>query len=213
MVDLFIKGGPVMWPILLCSVFALAAVFERSYVFHMANRDVDGLMEDVEIAVHKGDVSYAAELCRKTGGPVAAVMQAGLTAAEHSREEMQERMEAAAGVQLAHLERYLYVLSTIGNIAPLLGFLGTVWGMILAFEAIAAKGVMGDPSLVASGIAQALITTAGGLAVAVPTVTFHNYSNSRLDAFTVQMEQRAHSLVHLFAEKERSHALQASQPA
>ena len=205
MVELFQKGGPLMWPLLLCSVLMLAAILERCYAFLTANRDLDSLTEDVEIAVRKGDVAYAGEVCRKRGGPVAAVLQAGIEVANHSREEMRERMEAVSGAQLANLERYLTVLSTVANVAPLIGFLGTVWGMILAFEAIAAHG-MGDPAVVANGISQALITTAAGLAIAVPSFFFYNVFSGRADSYAVEMEQRGHELVRLFAEKEHANA-------
>lgn len=209
MVELFQKGGPLMWPLLACSVLMLAAILERAYAFLLANRDVDSLAEDVEIAVRKGDVGYAGERCRHVGGPVAAVLAAGLQAAHHSRDEMRERMEAAGGAQLAGLERYLTVLSTVANIAPLLGFLGTVWGMILAFEAIAARG-LGDPAVVANGISQALITTAAGLAIAIPSFFFYNVFMGRAEAYATEMEQRAHHLVRLFFEKEHGNADQAA---
>lgn len=212
MVELFQKGGPLMWPLLLCSVLMLAAILERSYAFLTAGRDIDSLVQDVQAAVEKGDYDSALARCRQVGGPVAAVLAAGLEAADQSREEMRERMEAAGGAELASLERYLTVLSTVANVAPLLGFLGTVWGMIIAFEAIAAQG-MGDPAVVATGISQALITTAAGLAIAVPSFFFYNVFTGRADAYANEMEQRAHYLVRLFAVKEHAHGNQANQAA
>jgi len=209
MIDLFEKGGPLMWPLLVCSVLSLGIIIERAVAFLKVRRDDDSLLAQIDEALEDGDLEAARRACQQVGGPIAAVLEAGLSQARASREVVREQMEAVSAREIAALERYSTVLATIANVAPLLGFLGTVWGMILAFEAIAAAG-LGNPKVVAGGISQALITTASGLAVAIPTFIGYNYFMGRADAYALRMEQMAHHLLHRLEEvSPETHAVEA----
>jgi biopolymer transport protein ExbB len=180
MVELFNKGGPFMWPLLAALVIGIAFILERLWTLTRASINAKNFFAQVEEALRGGGPDAAAEICSNTRGPVASVLHAGL-------------------LEMAFLERGMVWLATIANIAPLLGFLGTVSGMIKAFEAIALAGDV-EPSLVASGISEALITTAAGLAIAIPIQAFHNYFVSRIDKIVIDMEESSAAFVDTLVE-------------
>jgi biopolymer transport protein ExbB len=193
-VEQFQKGGIFMWPILALLVVGVAVLIERFYTLSRARTDVRSLMDRVVAAIRGEGVEAAIEVCARTRGPVPAILHAGLRRASVSVDAAEKAIENAGAVEVSFLERGLVTLATIANVAPLLGFLGTVSGMIHAFDAIAAADQV-SAKLVASGIAEALITTLAGLVVAIPMSLGHNYFVSQVDRFVIEMQETSADLV------------------
>ncbi len=201
LLDLFIAGGPFMWPLLLSLLIGLAVTIERFISYKKVKIDVGPFLEKMGGFIRKGDVDGAEELCERTRGPVAAIMHAGLLRHDKGLEAVEKAVESAGGIEMAYLEKGIVVLASVSSIAPMLGFLGTVSGMIKAFgEIAAAKNV--EASLVAGGIQEALITTATGLTIAIPIQMAHNYFISRIGRFVIDMEEASIFLVDTLAEME-----------
>lgn len=190
----FERGGPVMWPLLALSVLALTVAIWRYMALRQATRGIDVFMRELRELVGRGDVKGAVDACGRAGGPVAAIVRAGLLRLGRPRDEVELSLQDAAAHELAELERGLPVLATIAMVAPLLGFLGTVTGMINSFEALAAVG-LNNPAAVASGISEALITTATGLIIAIPVQMIYNYFVTRVNAAVRNMEAAANLLL------------------
>jgi biopolymer transport protein ExbB len=169
----FQKGGPTMWPLLLCSIIALAITVERAIFLKRARTDVKDFVRRINGALAENKIEDAVRLCEEHKGPVATVFKAGLKKFRRSREEIEKAIEDAGNLEVARMERGLMILNTVNKLAPLLGFFGTVTGMSNAFTAASVAG-LGDPKVVAAGIAEALITTIAGLAIAMPG-TFFQY--------------------------------------
>jgi biopolymer transport protein ExbB len=193
-VDFYVRGGFFMHPILLCSILGLAIILERAYVLSRARTDAKKLVAEMLHALKSGGPEAARGLLEKTRGPIAAILHAGLLRADVGLEAVERSILTAAAIEVSFLERGLIWLASIANIAPLLGFLGTVSGMIHAFEAIAAAEQV-SPKLVADGIAEALITTAAGLIVAIPVQAAYNYFVQRIERYSVDMEESSHDLL------------------
>lgn len=194
MLELIKAGGWVMWPIMLCSVIALAIIVERFWSLQRKRTVPRNLVNQVWQWARDGqlDAKRVQELRRNS--PLGRILAAGLVNRRHERDVMKEAIEEV-GRHVAHeLERFLNTLGTIASISPLLGLLGTVLGMIKVFTVITTQGV-GDASILASGIAEALVTTAAGLMVAIPTLLFYRYFRGRVDELVVNMEQDALKLV------------------
>jgi len=184
--DYFIKGGPVMWPLLLCSVLGLAFIIERALaLLPEVLHDDEG---EIYRALDEEGPEAAISLCETRPRAVPRVAMAGLLKWANGREEMREKMESVGRHEISRLERFLPILRTIGEVAPLLGFLGTVTGMIKAFHAVSIYG-LGNVKHVADGIAEALITTATGLFIAVPVYLLFNYYLTWVDGLTGAMER------------------------
>jgi biopolymer transport protein ExbB len=199
--DLFIAGGPFMWPLLLALLIGIAVTVERFFTYKKLRIDVGPFLEKMGGFIRKGDVDGAEELCERTRGPVAAIMHAGLLRHDKGLEAVEKAVESAGGIEMAYLEKGIVVLASVSSIAPMLGFLGTVSGMIKAFgEIAAAKNV--EASLVAGGIQEALITTASGLTIAIPIQMAHNYFISRIGKFVIDMEEASIFLVDTLTEME-----------
>ncbi|MCK4417280.1 MAG: MotA/TolQ/ExbB proton channel family protein [Candidatus Latescibacteria bacterium] len=194
MVELFNKGGPFMWPLLVCLVIGIAFVFERFWSLTRASINAKKFFIKVQQSLEESGVVGAIEVCANTRGPVASIFHAALLKAEHGLERMEKAIEDGGSIEMAFLEKGMIWLSTIISIAPLLGFLGTVSGMIRAFSAIARRGDV-EPSIVAGGISEALITTAAGLAVAILIQAFYNFFASRIDKIVIDMEESSIALV------------------
>jgi len=224
--ELFIKGGIFMWPILLCSILALAIIIERIISFRKAKRDIEEFMEQITGALEGNpstsetvvsgfnpettsdnepttpkpeQVNKALKICESTGGPIAAVIQAGLAKYNKSMSLIERAMEKASLRQIAFLEKGLTVLATLATISPLLGFLGTVSGMISSFSVIAESATR-EPQKVALGISEALITTASGLLVAIPILIAYNIFISIIGRFTLDMEESSGTLLEILTE-------------
>jgi biopolymer transport protein ExbB len=193
-----------MWPILLCSVISLAIIVERFWSLQqkrIAPKNLVGRVWQWEKVGHL-DSKRIHDL--RIGSPLGKILAAGLVNRAHDREVMKESIEEV-GRHVAHeLERFLNTLGTIASITPLMGLLGTVIGMIKVFAVITAHGV-GDPSVLAEGISEALLTTAAGLSVAIPTLMFYRFFRGRVDELIVTMEQEALKMIdvmHGLREKE-----------
>jgi biopolymer transport protein ExbB len=199
--DLFIAGGAFMWPLLLSLLIGIAVAVERLIVFSKAKLDVNKFLEQLGGYIRKGDLSGAESLCDRTKGPVSAILRAGLLRRDKGLTDVEKAIESAGSIEMAHLEKGLVVLASVSSIAPMLGFLGTVSGMIRAFgEIAAAKNV--DASLVAGGIQEALITTATGLVIAIPIQMANNYYIARIGRFVTDMEEASMFLVDQLADME-----------
>jgi biopolymer transport protein ExbB len=196
MLDIFQKGGPLMYPILLCSVLALAIFLERLWTFSKFKQGTDALRKDVEDLVLKSRIEEALVVCQRVGSPLARIFIAALRASGKPRDQVKTAVEEVGTREAAPLERYLGLLGTIASLSPLLGLLGTVVGMIEAFNVIAVQGV-GTPATIGGGISQALITTAAGLTVAIPTILLHKYLTGRVDRMVLELEEYSLHLVDL----------------
>jgi biopolymer transport protein ExbB len=190
----FDKGGPIMWPLLLLSILGVTVIFWRWWALRQATAGVPGLMKDLRARLVARDVAGAIAVCDRHEGPVASIVRAGLLRYGRSRDEVELALHDASSHELANLERGLPVLATVAMIAPLLGFLGTVTGMINSFDALASVG-LNNPAAVASGISQALITTAAGLAIAIPVQMAYNYFVTNVNGIVRNMESAAHAVL------------------
>ncbi len=198
------EGGPVMWPLLAFSVIAAAVVVERLVALRRARINVHEFLPKVRKAlVVNRSIREAVKVCEEYRGPVASILKAGLMKYGQPKEDVEKTIENAALFEMGRLERGLAVLATTANVAPLLGFFGTVTGMMAGFDALAAQG-LSNPGAVATGIKEALTTTAGGLAVAIPTQLAYNYFMSRINKFVRDIETSANMLLETFGEMERS---------
>ncbi len=175
MIEIFTHGGPLMYPILLCSVIGWAIFMERVYAFFRTRRQLKRLRSAINDQIGRGDLKNAVALCHDQKSALARILYVVLKNSGRGRNELKSLAEEVGEREAVALQRYLGLLGTIANIAPLLGLLGTVLGMIEAFNVIAIEGV-GSPATLGSGISQALITTAAGLTVAVPMILLHRLS-------------------------------------
>lgn len=191
----FIKaGGLLMWPILICSVVSLAIIIERFWSLQQKRIAPKHLVAQVWQWGKVGNLDSKRIQSLRVSSPLGQVLAAGLVNRSHEREVMKESIEEV-GRHVAHsLERFLNTLGTIASISPLLGLLGTVIGMIKVFTVITTLGV-GDASVLSEGISEALITTAVGLSVAIPTLMFHRYFRGKVDELVMTMEQEALKMV------------------
>ena len=206
LLNYFNQGGWVMYPLLIISIVSISFILERAYVILIKSRvDTNQLVAAVRRALLRRNLKEAIEACEKFKGPVAAVLKAGILKHGAPREEVEKTIENSALHELARLERGLAVLASASNIAPIIGFLGTVVGMIASFDAIAEQG-LNNPALVAKGISVALITTASGLIVAVVTLPTYNFFSSRIAMAVREMETSANILLETFAEMESGRA-------
>ncbi len=193
----FIEGGPgFMAVVLLCLILGLAIALERIIYLTLASTNTDKLLKNIEDALTSGGVEAAKEVCRSTRGPVASIFYQGLDRADQGIEVVEKSVISYGGVQMGLLEKGLSWITLFIALAPMLGFLGTVIGMIGAFDAIKAAGDI-SPSLVAGGIKVALITTVAGLIVAMILQIFYNLLVSKVDAIVNKMEDASISLIDI----------------
>ncbi len=193
----FIEGDPkfMVWP-LLCLIFGLAIAIERIIFLNLSTSNSKKLTQEVEDALASGGVEAAKEVCRNTKGPVASIFYQGLDRADDDLEAAEKAVVAYGGVQMGQLEKNVSWISLFIALAPMLGFMGTVIGMITAFDKIEAAGDM-QPSLVAGGIKVALLTTVFGLVVAIILQIFYNYIVAKIDSIVNDMEDASISLMDL----------------
>ncbi|MFC2172428.1 MotA/TolQ/ExbB proton channel family protein [Acidobacteriota bacterium] len=193
------QGGWVMWPLLAMSLVAAAVIIERFIFLYRARIDAGSFMGQIRKVLLKRDIKQAVRICETYKGPIAAIMKAGLMKYGKPAEEVEKTIENAALREMATLERFLPVLSSISSIAPITGFFGTVIGMIASFDVLAQQG-LNNPALVARGIKIALITTATGLLVAIPTLICYNWFTSWISKFVREMETSTNILMETFGE-------------
>lgn len=201
MVEYFVQGGEFMWPILVCLVLGVAVSIERFISLTRASVNTRKFLARVTGALDKGGTKDAVEVCQKTKGPVAAIFHAGLIRSERGAEHVEKAITNAGTIEMAFLERGLIWLSTFITLAPMLGFTGTVRGMIVAFDDIRKANDI-SPSIVAEGISVALLTTLFGLIVAIILQVFHNYFVSKIDRLVIDMEETSAELVDHLIERE-----------
>ncbi len=193
----FIDGGPeFMGIVLICLILGLAISIERIIHLNLATTNVSKLLTNVDEALNSGGVEAAKEVCRNTNGPVASIFVQGLMRMSEGVEMVEKSIIAYGSVEMGKLEKGMVWISLFISLAPMLGFMGTVIGMIDAFDAIAAAGDV-SPSLVAGGIKVALLTTVGGLIVAVILQLFYNYLVSKVDSLVNSMEDASITLVDM----------------
>jgi len=193
----FIDGGPeFMGIVLICLILGLAIAIERIIHLNLATTNVKKLLSNVESALSSGGVEAAKEVCRNTRGPVASIFVQGMMRMSEGIEMVEKSIIAYGSVEMGKLEKGMVWISLFISLAPMLGFMGTVLGMIDAFDAIAEAGDV-SPALVASGIKVALLTTVGGLIVAVILQLFYNYLVSKIDSLVNGMEDASISLVDM----------------
>ena len=188
MVEYFINGGPFMWPILILLLAGFGIVGERFYSLLSSSIDTPKFFEDVEETLNNNGVEPALELCNNTEGPVAQIFVAGLSRIDRGLEEAEKAISIAGSLEMSFLEKNMIWLNAVITIAPMLGFTGTVAGMVNAFDAIAAANDI-SPAVVAGGISQALLTTAFGLIVAMIIQIFQNFFVSMIDKQILEMEE------------------------
>ena len=198
MVEYFVNGGPFMWPILISLLFGLGFSFERLYSLLMSSVNSKQFFQEVSETLNTKGVESALELCENTRGPVSAIFHAGLARRHRGVSEVEKAIQNAGPLEMAFLERNMIWLNAVITIAPMIGFTGTVVGMIGAFDAIKAANDI-SPAVVAGGISQALLTTAFGLIVAMIIQIFQNLFVNRIDRLILEMEEHSVQLVdHLY---------------
>lgn len=201
MVRYFLEGGLFMWPILALLVIGLAFSFERFWTLTRASVNTRKFLSKVKMALDEGGVTAALEECEKTPGPVASIFHAGLSRAGKGIDHVEKAITTAGSLEMAFLERGMVVLSTVIVLAPMLGFTGTVGGMVVAFDDIKKLNDI-SPSIVAGGISQALLTTLFGLIVAMIIQVFNNFFTSRIDKLIIDMEETSVELIDALVEME-----------
>ncbi len=198
LIQLFHDGGFMMYPLLLCSLLAFGVIIAKAYILWVARRDTDRVLTEVSDMAREGRLDDALAFLQSTPGPVAAVLLSGLNRIRENRDgrDVEQAMATTGKIELGFLERGMVVLATVATVAPLMGFLGTVWGMIAAFAAIELAGQV-EATLVAAGIKIALITTATGLAIAIPVNIGYNFFVTRIDELIIKMEQGTNTVLNL----------------
>jgi biopolymer transport protein ExbB len=201
MVKLFVDGGWAMWPLLFLLVMGISFAIERLITLSRAAINAEEFFQQLEEALRSGGPDRAAQLCSETRGPVASVVHAGLLRMHRGIDHVEKAIENSGAVEMAFLERGMVWLSTVANLAPMVGFLGTVSGMITSFQVIKE---MGDvvPAKVAGGISEALITTAAGLVVGIIIQFCYNFFASRIDRIIADMQEHTAAFIDLLAELE-----------
>tara|TARA_B100001121_G_scaffold190421_1_gene166332 strand:- start:399 stop:1007 length:609 start_codon:yes stop_codon:yes gene_type:complete len=194
MVDFFVQGGGFMWPILIALLFGLAIIGERAYSLINSRSDTDQFFEEVKTIYSDSGKEQAIEFCENSPGPVASIFYAGLSKMERTKEEVEKAVENAGGLEMAFLEKNMIWINSVITIAPMLGFTGTVVGMIKAFEDIKMANDI-SPAVVAGGISQALLTTAFGLIVAMIMQVAQNFFVSMIDKLILDMEEQSIKIV------------------
>ena len=202
--DMIQKGGPVMYLIIILSVIAFGVIIERIYNFNRARVDAQKFMDEILKHLKRNKIIEAIEMCNQTPGPIAHIIKAGILKHDRSKAEIKEAIDEAAQLEIPRLEKHLPIIATIAHIAPLLGLLGTVSGMIKAFQIIQLKALTMtpvNPGDLSGGIWEALLATLAGLAVAIPTYVAYNYLVNQVDNLVYEMERSATDLVNLLSSR------------
>jgi biopolymer transport protein ExbB len=200
LLELFRDGGIMMYFLVLASLLALGVIIAKGYILYVAHRESKQLLEQIhERPKGPGQLDSAILLADETQGPVAAIRSSGLRRVRergHGDKDIAKAITTTGSIELGFLERGLVLLATVANVAPMMGFLGTVAGMITAFGAVAEAGQI-EASLVAGGIKVALITTAAGLTIAIPVNIAYNFFVSRIDLLILDMERGAEAVMDM----------------
>ena len=193
-------GGPMIWFIVACSAVAVVVFIERLLHYHREQINSMEFLNGVRNVMRRDNVVEALSICDATPGPVARLVKTAILSRDRGREGVREALEEAGMVEVPPLEEKLNLLATIAQIAPLMGLLGTVLGFIKMFSALQAQGTLAHMETLAGGVWQALISTAAGLAVAIPCYAGYNYLVSRVNAIVLDMEKAATEIVNIVSE-------------
>jgi len=209
--ELIARGGLLMIPLLACSVLALAIIIERLFCLRRSRIIRLDILLEIEVAIKKNDFTAALDWARKVRSPMTRVAEIALINSDKPKADLRVSIEEAGRMAVPTMERFMTILQTITVISPLLGLLGTVTGMIKVFETIVAEGT-GNASILAGGIAEALLTTATGLSIAIPTLVFYNFLNKKVENLVVEMEHHAVTLHELLTHDYSQNEWPASEP-
>jgi biopolymer transport protein ExbB len=197
MFDFIILGGPILWVIMALSVVACAIIIERFLYLRRISGDENKLFVRIKASLLEGHYNEALSICDQNLSPFSTLLKIGIENRHQSEDVQRDILKDAAALEAPALEKGLSALGTISTISPLLGLLGTVTGTMSAFGVLGKFGAVSDPAALASGVSEALITTVGGLVVAVPVVIFYNYFVSRVNGILTVLESRVNTLVVL----------------
>lgn len=200
---IFLKGGPLMWPLLLCSIFALAIIIERLWYMRNIRIDTRQFLDKILDKMKRQQIKEALGICEMTKNPISRILRGGILKYDRGRQQIKEAIEDAALYEEPHLERNMTALATIAHISPLLGLLGTVVGLVHCFQVIQERSTQFQPvspGILAGGIWEALLTTVAGLMVAIPAFVAYNYLVSRISSFMLEMEKASTELVNFLTE-------------
>jgi biopolymer transport protein ExbB len=195
MFDLIMKGGVVLWIIMGLSVIGAAIIIERILYFRRITVDEDKLYARIKASVEKGHFDEALSICDNNLSPLSALIKVGIEHRSYTEMAQKEVLKDAANQEVPRLERNVSALGTIAHISPLLGLLGTVTGTMQAFGVLGRFGAVADPSILAKGVSEALITTAAGIIVAVPAVIFYNHLVTKVNLILIKMENQVNALI------------------
>jgi biopolymer transport protein ExbB len=195
---ILVKGGPVMVPLVILSVLGVAVTIEKLFALRNSRVIQSEIVGCIESLRTPGDIPMAIKLCERYNTPFANIIRVGLEEASEPIQLVRQTIEDTGRREVKRLERYLVGLETVAAASPLLGLLGTVFGMIQVFSVISIAGV-GQAGLLSGGIAQALITTAFGLCIGIPALIAHNFLNSRVDALVIRIDTYAHMMLKQLA--------------
>lgn len=199
MFEVLAKGGFIMIPLGICSVISIAIMLERLVYFWSIRGNSQDLLADVRLMISQGKVLDAISLAKKTRTPMGSLIATGLTAYGRSVDDLRDRVQSAGIVEVSKLERNLSILETMATISPLLGLLGTVIGIIRNFNILAMTQGLASTGALSGGIAEALIATASGLCVAIPSMLAHSYFSSRVDRQLTEMNKNSIELLDLLS--------------
>ncbi|HUF11659.1 MAG TPA: MotA/TolQ/ExbB proton channel family protein [Longimicrobiales bacterium] len=205
MVQMWEDGGWMMWPLGLCAVVGIIVIVWKLVDLSVKSARTSKVLRQVDALLSEHKVAEALNVARDSNTPAGRILSAGLSRRDEGTDRVMKSIENVGLIEMAQLERGLIILATLANVAPLLGFLGTVIGMIAAFQAIETAGEV-EATLVAGGIKIALITTATGLVIAIPINVMHNYFVTRIDRLVIDMEESAQKMIDTLHEMERGAA-------
>ncbi|MFO7265411.1 MAG: MotA/TolQ/ExbB proton channel family protein [Limnochordales bacterium] len=199
MVDIIVKGGPVMIPLLFISVLALAVSLERLWYFFSTRVDSDDLMDEVRLNLTQGKVMQAVQVAKRSKSQVAALIATAVAYSDLPLDQLKEKLEDVGRAELFKMERRMVLLETVVNIAPLLGLLGTVTGIIRSFNVLGALEGLATPQDLSLGVAEALITTAAGLSIAIPAMAVYHWLSSIIDRRVADMNRRTAEILEIIS--------------
>lgn len=194
--ELISRGGPLMIALLVCSILAVAIIIERLFSLRRSRIMRLEILMEIEIALKKGDLPAAMEWAKSSSSSMTRIAEVALINSDKPKADLKGAIEEAGRMEVPHLEKFMTILQTITVISPLLGLLGTVTGMINVFQTIVSEGT-GNANILAGGISEALLTTAAGLSIAIPTLIFYNYFNKRIEHLIIEMEHLSVTLFEL----------------
>jgi biopolymer transport protein ExbB len=213
MLDFVVQGGLVLWIIMALAVVAIAVVAERLLYFRRIAGDEEALYRRIKSSLEKGHYEEALAICDTNLSPLSGLMKVGIEHRDYAEGVQKEVLKDAAAQEVPRLEKNIQVLGTIANISPLLGLLGTVTGTMKAFGVLGQFGAVSDPSVLANGVAEALITTVGGIIVAVPAVIFYNYLVGKANLLIIKLENQVNALILMINAGRAGHPAAAAAAA